>query len=64
MKTIVYVVNNYDFEFDDSPRNWDDKKFISEATIQGRVYSLEQFQEAFNDEEINSSTEFIRVITE
>ena len=62
METRVYVVNVEDYEFNDSPRSWDDERFMSEAEIQGGVYTLNGFQEAFNDETVNSSVEFIRFI--
>lgn len=62
METKVYVVNTNDYEFDDSPRTWDDEKFMTEAEKQGSVYSLKGFQEAFNDEEINSAVDIIRII--
>lgn len=59
----VYIVNVYDFEFDESPTTWEDSKFISEAEIQGRVYTLPFFQEAFNGGEINTVREIVRFIT-
>lgn len=62
METRVYVVNVENYEFNDSPRSWDDERFMSEAEIQGGVYTLNGFQEAFNDETVNSSVEFIRFI--
>ena len=62
METRVYVVNVEDYEFNDSPRSWGDERFMSEAEIQGGVYTLNGFQEAFNDETVNSSVEFIRFI--
>ena len=39
-----------------------DKKFITLAERDGRVYTLQGFQEAFNLEEINSSFDNIRFI--
>jgi len=62
VETRVYVVDTYNYEFDDTPENWEDEKFISESEIQGRVYTLQGFQEAFNLEEINSSIDVIRII--
>lgn len=62
METRVYVANVENYEFNDSPRSWDYERFMSEAEIQGGVYTLNGFQEAFNDETVNSSVEFIRFI--
>lgn len=39
-----------------------DDEFMSLAEEQGRVYSINGFQEAFNLEEINSSIDIIRII--
>jgi hypothetical protein len=58
----VYVVDTYNYEFDTSPKTWDDEKFMNEAEIQGKVYTLQGFQEAFNLEEINSAIDVIRII--
>lgn len=48
METRVYVVNTDNYEFDTSPKTWNDEKFMSEAEIQGTVYTLPSFQEDFN----------------
>ena len=40
-----------------------DEEFMEIAEEQGRVYTLEGFQEAFNLEEINSAIDVIRFIT-
>ena len=48
MKEIkVYVVDVQNFSFDTFAIHWTDEKFISEAEIQGSVYSLKKFQNAF-----------------
>lgn len=62
METRVYVIDTFDFDIDVVPTSWDDERFMSEAEIQGSVYTLNGFQEAFNDETVNSSVEFIRFI--
>jgi hypothetical protein len=58
----VYVVDTDNYEFDTSPKTWDDEKFMNEAEIQGKVYTLQGFQEAFNLEEITSAIDVIRII--
>jgi hypothetical protein len=63
-ETRVYVVDTDNYEFDTSPRTWDDEKFISEAEIQGTVYTLSTFQEAFNYGDINTFTDIIRFINQ
>ena len=40
-----------------------DEEFMEIAEEQGRVYTLDGFQEAFNLEEVNSSIDVIRFIT-
>ena len=62
-ETRVYVVDTDNYEFDESPKNWDDEKFMSEAEIQGTVYTLNGFQKAFNYEDVNSFTDVIRFIS-
>jgi len=62
METIVYVI---DTNFADCfASNLSDDKFKELAKEQGRVYNLQDFQEAFNSEEINSSIDVIRFINE
>lgn len=56
----VDAIINYDF--DTSPLTWTDEKFISEAEIQGNVYSVEGFVEAFNNDVIFSDCGFIRIL--
>lgn len=51
----IYLVDDYNYEFETSPFNWDDEKFISEAEIQGNVYSLEGFEKAWNDRSLLSN---------
>ena len=62
METRVYTIDIENYEFDTSPVFWNDEKFMSEAEIQGGVYSLQGFQEDFNSECVNCSTTLIRFI--
>ena len=56
----VYVVNLNDNDFDGD--NTTDEEFMTLAEENGRVYTLDGFQEAFNFEEINSGIDVIRFI--
>lgn len=60
-ETRVYVVDMNDNDFDGD--NTTDEEFMTLAEENGRVYTLDGFQEAFNFEEINSSIDVIRFIT-
>lgn len=57
----VYKINTFDYEFDTSPTQWSDEKFIREAEIQGGVYTLKGFEEAFNWQEVSTVMDFIRI---
>ena len=64
----VYVINIEDVDFErQMPVNTtveelSDKDFIEIAEEQGLVYTLNGFTQAFNNENINSSTDIIRFI--
>ena len=58
----IYCVDVQNYEFDTAPQTWDDEKFMSEAKIQGNVYSVEGFVKAFNKTEINQDNLIIRFI--
>jgi len=60
----VYLVDfyNYDFDDNDSPSDFSDEKFMSEAEKQGNVYSLSGFQNAYNEGDINGENSYIRII--
>ena len=64
----VYVINIEDVDFETQmPVNTtieelSDKDFIEIAEEQGLVYTLNGFTQAFNNENINSSTGIIRFI--
>ena len=63
MKEIrVYLVDIYNFEFDESPKDWNNDKFMTESEIQGNIYTLEGFQDAYNDGDINGENSYIRII--
>jgi len=56
----VYLVDSMN-----EVENWDElpnDEFIRMAEEEGKVYSLQGFVKAFNEEEINSSIDFIRII--
>lgn len=57
----VYLIDIDNYEFEEVPTVWKDEKFISEAEIQGNVFSLNGFQEAFNNEELNLES-YIRIL--
>ena len=64
----VYVINIEDVDFErQMPVNTtveelSDEDFIGIAEEQGLVYTLNGFTQAFNNENINSSTDIIRFI--
>jgi hypothetical protein len=58
----IYCVDIQNYEFDDNPINWSDEKFISEAEIQGNIYSLKGFVTAYNKSEINQDNLIIRLV--
>ena len=62
VETRVYVVDTLSTR----DTNWDiisDEEFMNLAEQDGRVYTLQGFQEAFNLEEINSAIDVIRFIS-
>lgn len=61
VETRVYVldVNKVDFENDIS-----DEDFMTLAEEEGRVYTLQGFQQSFNSEEVNSHNDIIRFINQ
>jgi hypothetical protein len=62
-ETRVYVIDVDDDRVEDvDVPTLTDEEFIFEAEEQGKVYTLTGFAEAFNNEEINSHTDFIRFI--
>lgn len=59
VETRVYVLYSQEY-INELPHS--DDEFMTLAEESGRVYSLQGFQEAFNAEEINSSTDVIKII--
>ena len=57
----IYIVDVNMYEFDTSPATWSDEKFISEAEIQGNVYTLKSFEKKWNNENVVVDS-FIRFI--
>ena len=50
----VYIVDVDIYKFDTSPTTWSDEKFISEAEIQGNVFTLKSFEKEWNEQFIFS----------
>ena len=59
----VYALNCQDISIDKGFEEMTLEEWINESERQGRVYSLEGFQRAFNEEELNTSVDLIRIIT-
>lgn len=57
----VYLVELDNYEFDTNPLIWSNEKFISEAEIQGNVYSLKKFQDEWNIENLIINS-YIRIL--
>jgi hypothetical protein len=57
---IVYVINVDEIEGDYLKLTND--KFIEEAINQGTVYTIDNFVIAFNNEDINTFTQVIRIL--
>ena len=65
METRVYVIDSNDERVEDinNIKELSNSEFMFEAEEQGTVYSLDGFEKAFNDESLNTDTDFIRFIT-
>ena len=61
MEKKVYLIDIFKTKCS-APDQLSDEAFIKEATENGFVYTLKEFEKAFNDEEINSSTDIIRIL--
>ena len=62
-ETRVYLIDSSDERVEDiSIIDLTNEEFIFEAEEQGKIYTLDGFAIAFNNEEINSNTDFIRII--
>ena len=61
----VYVINTHDERVEDMEKGFSDltdEEFMFEAEEQGRVYTIEGFQRAFNESEVNTEIDLIRFI--
>ena len=63
----VYLINIEEVSKDTEDKAWSveglsDEEFMTEAERQGNVYSVEGFEKAFNDMEINTFTDVIKII--
>ena len=56
----VYLVDGYFWR--NRVNDCDDEEFMSMAEAEGKIYSLQGFVKAFNEEEINTFVDFIRII--
>lgn len=57
----VFVVD-VDQADDDFNKDCDDETFMTQAEMNGSVYTLGGFQEAFNNNEVSTDNAFIRII--
>jgi len=60
LETKIYVLDQN--SHDCFVGGYSDEKFMELAEEDGRVYSLEGFQNAFNMEEVNTAVDIIRII--
>jgi len=58
-----YVLNTEDISSGKSFKEITENEWIEECERQGRVYSTEGFQRAFNEEEINTNTDVLKILT-
>ena len=60
----VYLINLDDWKVEDMDNLLEltDEEFMNESERQGKVYSLKGFQKAFNLEEVNITTDQMRII--
>lgn len=62
MKTRVYAIDLYELESEIPVWDIENDEFIDLAEQQGKVWTLEGFEKAFNNEQI-SDTWIIRIVT-
>lgn len=58
----VYVVDTDDQFSELSVKDMTDEQFMAEAEMLGTVYTLEGFEKAFNNGEIQSDSDYIKII--
>ena len=62
--TTIYVISN-DIDTNYHHSHYSDEDFIYKANKYGQVFtSLDEFTKAFNDKEVNTDTDAIRIITD
>lgn len=62
MKTRVYAIDLYELDTEIPVWDLNDEEFIDIAEQQGKVWTLQGFENAFNNEQI-SDTWIIRIVT-
>ena len=62
MKTRVYAIDLYELDTEIPVWDLDDEQFMDLAEQQGKVWTLQGFENAFNNEQI-SDTWIIRIVT-
>ncbi len=63
MKTRVYAIDLYELDTEIPVWDLNDEEFMDMAEQQGKVWTLQGFENAFNNEQI-SETWIIRIITQ
>ena len=59
----VYLLNAEEIDLEGLHINeMSNEDFKVKAEIEGEIYTLEAFAEAFNLEEVNSATDYIRIV--
>ena len=62
VETRVYALDTQDISIDKGFEELSEEEWITECERQGRVYTLQGFQRAFNNEEVNTNVDIIRFI--
>ena len=62
MKTRVYAIDLYELDTEIPVWDLNDEEFMDMAEQQGKVWTLDGFEKAFNNEQI-SDTWIIRIVT-
>lgn len=61
-ETRVYVLDTQNISIDKGFTELTEEEWIAECERQGRVYSLQGFEIAFNEEEINTEFDVVKII--
>ena len=61
-ETRVYVLDTQDISIDKGFEELTEEEWIAECERQGRVYSLQGFARAFNEEEISTAIDAVKII--